>query len=193
MRIFLRNGHPDTVTVFRVPRARSSLTKLCDQAEVAAEIETRDGRIKELQAAVMTPEKARAEYAAQQKLIANVKDMLPTMEVPEDVDTNKFLADALRQLENNGPATKAAISAVLDGVAIDQAKPDDLKRAVRTIHASTMADKQHGDAHRRNVQIGRDIFAHDSAGQSRPSGRDAWVHRLEHMQDTGNDENLEEL
>lgn len=168
---------------------------LCDSAQVAAMLEERDNKIKALQQQVMTPEKAREEYRAQQKLIATVKDMLPKMEISENVDSRTLCLDTLRQLSEASPAARAQINAVLDGVRLDDAKDDALARAVRTVHATQQVDKDRKDARSRNTDIGRSVFD-TTTGYDTPqkdlSGRDAYVQRLEHMMQEG-ESSLEEL
>jgi hypothetical protein len=172
--------------------------KEMDGDDVEEELEKRDKKIKDLQDAQMTPEQFRQQYAAEQRIIAQVRDMLPQFEVAENADIKIVCADALRQLEAN-ETTKAQITALLDGAAIDKASTTDLMRAVRTIHASTAADRQARDQRNRNEQLGRGLFkGRDSSGPlntdgQRLDGRDLWVRRQTHMMNHKPDGSEQEL
>lgn len=152
-------------------------------------IESRDRQIKELQAQVMTPEKAREELRQQHRLAATVKDMLPKMQIGDPIDTRTLCLNALHQLADASPAAKAQIAAVLDGVMMDEASNDSLARAVRTVHAAHQAAKSQEDRDNRNSAMGRAVFNGQAldgmTDPARLSGRDSYVYRLEHLMESG--------
>jgi hypothetical protein len=75
-------------------------------------------------------------------------------------------------------------------VRLDDADEQSLMRAVRTVHATHAADKKNNEQRTRNETTGRDVFRERKTGDAAAGGRDAWIHRLEHMQDATDGEDL---
>jgi uncharacterized protein len=172
--------------------------QMLDQAGVDAQIAKLNTEIATLKANALTPEKFKAEYAAQQHIVSNIKDMLPNFQIGDNIDTTTLCRDALAKLIETRPAVKPQIVAVLDGVALDKAPGENLQRAVRAVHAAVIGDRAaHADRDRRTT-IGRDFLSGADASitgndAEQLDGRDAWLHRITHLQDEKPDAKAEEL
>ena len=159
--------------------------KLCDEAEANGEVAKLNTEIKNLRDNALTPEKYREQYQAQQKLISHIHDMLPAMTIGDNVDTVTLCREALPQIETAFPTVKPQLVAALDGATVDKASGEQLARAVRTAHAAVVGDAQRSQSRAKREDMGRGLLHGADAGGSVSAldGRDAWVHRLEHISD----------
>lgn len=172
--------------------------KLCDEAEVNGLLNELRVANQKLKDEALTPEKFKQQYAAEQKVRVMVKDMCPQLEQSEETGISALCVDALHKLEEN-PAAKAQIAAILDGVTIDKAATTDLQRAVRTMHAATAADRANSRSYQFSTNLGRDLLTNNTRPVVKTAdgrgldGRDAWIHRLEHMMERKHDPAAESL